>query len=382
MENFQMLIQLLKFFESLTCCNLFFALNSAYHVEIDYIFPENDKYCRIKFFFVSMPKGWIPQVRASRQMPSLSVLASPMVGLNSLSIKGYKVNRIEMIEEGTGNPHPTKNHTWLEVHPIELDYSLVITNGISKGGTGYPLTQISNVRLASITKGRFTKRESLILEMNYLGLDSKKYILRIDIEDKHSDEILRQIESSQQTETDSNYWAHRSLTSIDQFGQTVTVDIYPLTPYLAVGEEILWQSLKADVNDKNKKVIRIDVVTNFRVFQYSYQEHKGSVILFPSVEDVKVNNEIRGVGFGEYNTTSSYLSGIQFSGVTGIVGEVVIYSQGSSWMTFAQVNDPETLTNVVRTLNQMQANVLIGNGEATPKPQSKPRFNNQAKRKK
>ena len=163
-----------------------------------------------------------------------------------------------------------------------------------------------------------------------------------------------------------SYWTHRSLTFTNQYGEKSTVDIYPLTPFLATGEEILWQNPKADVNDKNKKVIWIDVVTNFRVFQYSYQEHKGSVILFPSVEDVKVNNETRGVGFGEYNATSTYLSGIQFSGITGIVGEVVIYSQGSPWITFAQVNDPETLTNVVRTLNQMQSNILIGNGEAPP----------------
>ena len=111
-------------------------------------------------------------------------------------------------------------------------------------------------------------------------------------------------------------------TCSNQYGQKNTIDIYPLTPFLATGEEILWQSLKADINDKDKKVILIEAVTSYRVFQYSYQEHKGAVILFPSVEDVKVSNEMRGSGLGEFNTISPYLSGIQLSGVTGITGDV------------------------------------------------------------
>jgi ribosomal protein L40E len=87
------------------------------------------------------------------------------------------------------------------------------------------------------------------------------------------------------------------------------------------------------------------------------------VILFPSVDDVKIINEIRGSGFGQYMATSPYLSGIQTTGATGIVGDVVFYSQGQPCVTFNQVSDPETLSIVVKTLNQQHSNTYIGNGE-------------------
>lgn len=196
--------------------------------------------------------------------------------------------------------------------------------------------------------------------------DKEVYILQIDVEDRYAEEMVRKVQALRQLDSDAIYWTHRSLTFTNQYGQKNTIDIYPLTPFLAMGEEIIWQSPKANINDKKKKVVWIDAVTNHRVFQYSYEEHKDAVILFPSVEDVKITNEARGAGLRIYNTTSPYLTGIQASGATGIVGDIVIYSQGTPWITFTQVNDPETLSNVLRSFNQQQSNVLVTNGETGP----------------
>ena len=62
------------------------------------------------------------------------------------------------------------------------------------------------------------------------------------------------------------------------------------------------------------------------------------------------------------------MTGIESTAVAGIVGTIVFYYQGSPCVTFNQVTDPETLSTVVRTLNQRQSNVQIGDGRAKPKP--------------
>ncbi len=76
--------------------------------------------------------------------------------------------------------------------------------------------------------------------------------------------------------------------------------------------------------------------------------------MFPLVEDVKIDNEKHGNGFGEYNSSSPHLNGIQPSGAKGVVGDVVLYSEGSPRITFTQVADPETLSIVIKTLNPRQ----------------------------
>jgi ribosomal protein L40E len=130
------------------------------------------------------------------------------------------------------------------------------------------IQDIIDIRISSFTKGRFNKKEDFIIEIRSLGQDRRLYVTRIDVDDKYADEIIREVKLSKQLESNSIYWTHRSLTFTTQYGQKNTVDIYPLTPFLASGEEILWQSLKADINDKDKKVNWIDAITNYRIFHF------------------------------------------------------------------------------------------------------------------
>ena len=89
---------------------------------------------------------------------------------------------------------------------------------------------------------------------------------------------------------DATYWTHRSLTfQTGPVGQTMVVDIYPLTPFLAEGENVIWRNMKIDPAAKDK-IVEIDIVTNYRVFQYSYDSHTGTAILLPSIEDVAAVN--------------------------------------------------------------------------------------------
>ena len=315
---------------------------------------------------MSLPKGWKkPETQSPvTQMPRLSLISRPMVSLEKLRIRTYEIEILESIEQETGNCNKIANVEYLEIQPIELSHMLVFCDGRRKPRLGINIRDIDDIKVYSVTKGLFNKREDLLIEVIYSDSQNRKrYIVRFDVDDQYADEIVRNTLSLKKLESDATYWTHRSLTFTTDSGQKNTIDIYPLTPFLATGEEILWQTLKADVNDKKKKVIWIDAVTNYRIFQYSYDQHNGSVILFPSVEDIKISNELRATGFGEYNSSSPYLTGIQPSGGTGISGDVVFYSNGSAWVTFNQVNDPETLSTVVRTLNQRGAGTFIGNGD-------------------
>jgi len=302
---------------------------------------------------------------SSSQMPRLSLLTRPMVGSQNLRIRGYEIKGLEMMEQETKAITPTSNLKYMEIQPIESTHLLIFSEARGKPGRSMNIQDIVDIKTSHFTRGRFIKKEDLVVEIRSLGPeDRRQYLTIIDVDDKYADEIVGEVMASKQAELNSNYWSHRSLTFTKQNGQKNTVDIYPAAPFLANGEEILWHYVLTESKDKKSKVIWINAVTNYRIFQYNYHEHTGVAILFPSLEDVKVNNEQRGSGLGIYNLTSPNLTGIQTSGAIGIVGEIVFYAEGSPWITFTRVNDPETLSNVVKTLNQQLSNIQIGDGES------------------
>lgn len=310
---------------------------------------------------------------ADSPMPRLSLLTRPMVGRDSLRVHDYQIKASGSKPLGA-KTYSLADVTDLEIQPFESTYGLIFTD-IKSGEFSMNIKDIIDVKVASVTKGRLSKKEDLIVEIQYISIqDRKPNVLRIDVEDKYADEIVKEIRLLKQLESDSTYWIHRSLIFSNQDGQEIKVDIYPLTPFLAKGEEIVWQSLKSDLKTDEGIVLWIDVVTNFRVFQYGFQEHKGAVILFPSVDDVKISHESHGAGLGAYNSSSSYLTGIQSSGAIEISGDLVFYYQGSLWITFTQVADPETLLTVVKTLNERQSNIQIEDGKTEETIDSPPKI--------
>jgi hypothetical protein len=61
----------------------------------------------------------------------------------------------------------------------------------------------------------------------------------IILEDKYIDNFVQMMQTIKQKEFDEIYWTYRSLNFQTGFGQTKTIEIYPLTPFLAEGEEIV-----------------------------------------------------------------------------------------------------------------------------------------------
>jgi hypothetical protein len=122
----------------------------------------------------------------------------------------------------------------------------------------------------------------------------KRNILVIDLDDKRANECFHLIQLMRQKELGGQYWAHRTLTFqiSNNNNQTRTIDIYPLAPFLAEGEDIIWHQMKTE-GRRDKKVQWIQALTNYRVFRYDYIQHVGTFVLLPGLEDVVVNNQRR-----------------------------------------------------------------------------------------
>lgn len=134
-----------------------------------------------------------------------------------------------------------------------------------------------------------------------------------------------------------------------------TIEIFSFAPFLAEGEQILWENLKSDTINNKKQVNSIEALTNFRVLYYDYGQHIVSAILLRDVQEISVNNLQKTVSVsprGEYSIYSHKLTGINSVATNNLVGNIVFYSKDRPPMNFSQISDPETLFKVAGILKQ------------------------------
>ena len=187
-----------------------------------------------------------------------------------------------------------------------------------------------------------------------IGDNNIEYVARIRIDEKYANQFFEHIKGLKAIENSSSYWTRDSLTFLALGGSKKTVELYSQTPFLGEGEQIIWQNLRSEFIDNKMMVNYIDVVTNFRIFQYDYLEHKGSAILFPFLRDVKVTEQQKTMTspIGTYSNFSNKLTGVKNVRTNNIIGNVVFYDRESPLISFKQITDPETLSIVVRTVKQ------------------------------
>lgn len=136
---------------------------------------------------------------------------------------------------------------------------MILSDGKGKERRGIPITNIISSDLVAETKRIFKKEERLV-EIIYNG-DNHEDTIRIKLDDKHVDEFLKRIEALKQNSSDSVYWTYRSLSYQKGTGHITTVDIYPLAPFLAEGEEIVWHN--AGLLKKRLFGYRLGLTTEF-----------------------------------------------------------------------------------------------------------------------
>ena len=290
-------------------------------------------------------------------MPLSNRLLRPMINSSYLKYFAFPLKSIEIFELNTGNYQETKNIKYLEIHPIEGKCCLIFSdNGYSDGGLRMPLPNLSNIKDISSNK----------LEIYFVIPDAnsganREFASRIKIESKYTDQVFELITTLKGLENDSNYWSHEFITLPTSNGIDKRIEIVYLTPFLAEGEQIIWQSQKFEAKNIKRKVISIDAVTNYRIFQYDYELHSDNAIIFPSIGDVKIVNQqllVSSSPNGTYTNTSERLTGISKVKTNNVVGDVTFYFKDKSLITFSQVTDPETLVTVIQVLKDRYSAII------------------------
>ena len=221
------------------------------------------------------------------------------------------------------------------------------------------LFNLLEIRIASEIKGYISKKENRILELLVIGDDGRQYVAKIDVNDRYADEIIKNIQTLKQLESDNTYWVHQSITFKTNLGQKTTIDIYPLTPFLADTEEIIWLNTKTDANSQPKgRVTGIDVVTDYRIFQYDYRNHYGRTILLPALEDIIIDNEKqtwKRHSIGSFSRTLQYGKLVK----ANRIGDIIFIYDQKSYIKFEQITDPQTLASAVWSIKKALINMLV-----------------------
>lgn len=280
----------------------------------------------------------------SEHFPSLIELSRPVVDWKMLKIPIY---RAEVVSDSTGRPDKKVRN--IEIHPIEWDAQIVLSGG--RTIATLPIDQVLDVSVVSRPKGIIKKKEDLTVKITFTGNDALEHWIIINIDDRYIKEFLDHIEKLRQKESDETYWTHRSLTfQTGPVGQTRVVDIYPLTPFLAEGENVIWQNMKIDPTAKDK-IVEIGLVTNYRVYQYNYDSHTGTSILLPSIEDVAAVKM-------RTHTFSKKLLGTN----SKIIGDIIFTAEGRPFLRFSQVSDPDSLVSLIKSVQEELPNIKVSGG--------------------
>ena len=106
----------------------------------------------------------------------------------------------------------------------------------------------------------------------------------------------------------------------------------------------------------NKHVTWLDVITNQRILEYSFQQHGANTIALSALEDVIVTNQKRisqSNSYGSYGRSKYHIAGTGTTRSTGVtIGDIVFISQGRPFITFYQVQDPRGLTKLVKSISK------------------------------
>lgn len=279
----------------------------------------------------------------------------PIVGPPLLEIPTYKIEFILGIDD-----YPYKELDRMEVRPIELDASILFYNRKNKVGPILPISSINDIKTVSQIRGILRKEEELMVEISFKNRDKENNIIRINIKDKRINEFLQHIKSIQnRLQNDGNTPRITSLLDFKtETGITSSVEIYPMIPFLSQGEEIVWKNIitKKGHEKNKKKVTWLDLVTNYRIFQYDYIDHKGSFILIDEIKDVVVNNHSQmsnsnthGI-YGKSRYSSSEYRDSKIINTT--IGDVVVIADRKPQIAFKDISDPNELTKVIKSMKK------------------------------
>lgn len=204
--------------------------------------------------------------------------------------KEQEYEDIEIVKWIDGKPN--KEFNKIILHPIETIHSIEFGNKNKKDiCSGFQFEHISRVRIIDDVKKSFLReKKDKLLGITLTDGHGELEII-LNVEDKEADIILKDIEAIRNIDT-ANYWEPFKLPYENNDGSIVYVEIFPKTPYLAENEVLLWFRTETK-GVLHRNLIWIEAITNFRVFQYNFENHLANYIILTSLDDVAVTNRYR-----------------------------------------------------------------------------------------
>ena len=296
--------------------------------------------------------------------PAQEMKIASCVSEELLPIEHYKVEIIKGID---GNYWPDIDT--MTVYPIEMGFYVEFNNSDKKGqqqqhqsGYGFRQTEILDIQIKTQMKdGFFRKKEDALLEL-VLNHNSERREILINVEDKHISKILESINYNRKF--DYNEYLKTLEIQYESGGLIENTTVYPNTPFIAVGENILWSNVQTK-GTLNRRVVWLEALTNFRIFQYNYESHLASYAFFSAIDDVIVTNQKRisesqsggtyyGNRFGSMRTGYGNTK-TRSTSVTYV--DVVFITDGKPFITLFQIRDPHGLSRIAKGVKKQTTQV-------------------------
>jgi hypothetical protein len=262
----------------------------------------------------------------------------PMVGNELLEKSEHDVEIVKWFDGSTKDNGIDK----MVLRPIEAGNLIELCNG---NQIRFTITSAAfrGLQVLKETKKSFMrKKEDLHIELLFYidqqqKQQQKESSILMNIEDKEVPKITQYVQGLIEL-NNKNYWSN----------------VYGL-PFLLEGESIIWSNLQT-AGTFRKRAIWLEVVTNYRILQYSVQQHAANFVSLPALEDVVVMNQKRisqSTGYASYGRSKYHIAGTGGSRSTGMtIGDVVFVGEGRPIVTFSQVQDPRGLAKLIKSIRK------------------------------
>jgi len=265
-------------------------------------------------------------------------------------IKQQEYDHIELVKWIDGN---SKDHNKIIFHIQESGHQIEFRNSKNKNeNLILNFQNISQVSIIEEIKKKFLgeKKDKL------LGLtlrDGNEII--INVEDKEAENIQKDLEVLRNTDT-VNYWRSINLPYENDSGAITNIEILPNTPFIARNEILLWYRTETK-GLVHKNITWIDAITNYRIFQYNFENPGANYVILTSLDDIAVTNRYRVSAGQNYGFFTGQRYGSMRSGFynsTGnskstSIGDVVFLANGRPFIKFNQVGDPSGMVKLVES---------------------------------
>ena len=285
----------------------------------------------------------------------------PMIKPSLLEIPTYKIEFVF----GT-NDKSYNNLDTMEIRPIELDSSILFYNNKSKKGPLLPVSTITDFKIISENRGILRKKQERIMEISFDNKNNEKKIIRIIINDKQIDGFSHYLKIIQNSLLNDSSKVTKKLTFKIAADKIISIKINPMSPFLFQNEEIVWKNIITNKSIKNKeKITLLDIITNYRIFQYDYTNHKGKFILINEIKDIKIINlqQISDFKICEYRNINNRLNPVimDTKSNSNTIGDMEIMSNSNLTIGFANARNPDKIKNLIE-LTRKQCNFSIDEG--------------------